>query len=535
MSSLTSVASLPFSAPRVSPRALSALLLSCFLVYRLANAFRRNAHLPPGPPNGPALRKKLMRKPHEVLLAWCKQYHSGVLSLGILWRRIIVVNAFDAADALLNKRSATFSDRPDRVAAYLCDYDRGMAFMSQGPRFKATRSHYHHALNAHAISAQSPYFERVAPEFLVPLLDARRDFNLFKHIHAFYTKTVLDWTLGDGAYAAPGDLAHLSEKIGDNATYMLATSTQLWVEIFPLLRYLPVWMVGPQTASTLRRFKRELNALLVRSDEHIRHSMEKGDPPSFLSRIYSRSPPLSPEEKNVALYASASLTTAGFHTVISLTISFFLAMVMYPDAQRKAQDEIDRVVGRARLPSIADRPSLPYTDALIMEVMRWMPPVALTSRALGQDEWYEDMLLPRGSTLVTNIWAMMRDERRFPEPDEFRPERFLVASKEDGAVSANAEEMRYARHVVFGFGRRVCPGRFYAEALLWTTLSGVLATTTISQPSDTPFVKPDVIDGTIIRYEDFPCEVQERFEGSANLVRAAAAEADAVGNGHDES
>ncbi|KAI0353717.1 cytochrome P450 [Trametes cingulata] len=528
------------------------LLLLLLLLWRLANAWRRRAHLPPGPANGPALRTKLRRTPHEVFRRWSAQYHSGVVSLGILWKRIVVVNAFPAADALLNKRSAAFSDRPDRVAAYLsvrspspsspsrsfpvssfssCDYDRGMAFISQGPRFKAMRSLYHHALNAHAMSAQTAYFERAALGFLQPLLE--KPVDLFRHIHAFYTKTVLDWTLGDGAYEqADGDLARLSESIGENSTYMLATSTQLWVEIFPPLRYLPVWMVGPKTASILRRFKSELDALMERTDEHIRHSLEKGAPLSFLSRIYSQ--PLSPEEKNIALYASASLTTAGFHTLISLTISFFLAMLKYPDVQRKAQEEIDRVVGRTRLPSAADRAALPYTEALIMEVMRWVPPVALTSRALGQDEWYEDMLFPRGSTVVTNLWAMMRDKARFPNPDEFRPERFLVTSKVDGTVRIDADAVRYVRHVVFGFGRRVCPGRFYAEALLWTTLSGVLATTRISQPPDTPFVMPEIIDGTIIRYEEFPYVLEERFEGAAELVRAAAAEAHAgaVEEGH---
>lgn len=63
---------------------------------------------------------------------------------------------------------------------------------------------------------------------------------------------------------------------------------------------------------------------------------------------------------------------------ISLTTSFFLAMMLNPDAQARAQVEIDRVVGRDRLPTFADRPSLPYTEALVTELLRWAPPIPVS-------------------------------------------------------------------------------------------------------------------------------------------------------------
>jgi cytochrome P450 len=56
---------------------------------------------------------------------------------------------------------------------------------------------------------------------------------------------------------------------------------------------------------------------------------------------------------------------------VSSIYSFFLAMVLYPDVQRKAQEEIDRVIGNDRLPTFADRELLPYVDALAKEAMRW--------------------------------------------------------------------------------------------------------------------------------------------------------------------
>ena len=53
--------------------------------------------------------------------------------------------------------------------------------------------------------------------------------------------------------------------------------------------------------------------------------------------------------------------------------SFVVAMLLYPDIQKKAQDELDSVVGRDRLPTFEDRPRLPFIDAMSKELLRWRP------------------------------------------------------------------------------------------------------------------------------------------------------------------
>jgi cytochrome P450 len=64
------------------------------------------------------------------------------------------------------------------------------------------------------------------------------------------------------------------------------------------------------------------------------------------------------------------LLTPTIETVSSM-ISFFLALVLYPEAQRRAQEELDAVIGRDRLPTFNDRPHLPYIEAMCKELMRW--------------------------------------------------------------------------------------------------------------------------------------------------------------------
>lgn len=159
-------------------------------------------------------------------------------------------------------------------------------------------------------------------------------------------------------------------------------------------------------------------------------------------------------------------------------------MRTYPEAQKKAQDEIDAVIGTHRLPTWEDRPSLPYVEALYREVMRfvfspllcharsdlvtcrWHPvtPIGVPHATL-EDDIYNGNFIPKGTAVVANIWfvqlqtcivisshvymrtyrAMTHNENAYPDPYSFKPERFFTS---DGTL--NDDDTILA----FGFGRR---------------------------------------------------------------------------------
>lgn len=80
-------------------------------------------------------------------------------------------------------------------------------------------------------------------------------------------------------------------------------------------------------------------------------------------------------------------------------------MILFPDVQKKAQEEIDRVVGTNRLPTIADRLALPYIEAVVKEVLRWHPvaPMALPHTSTEEDV-IDGYSIPKGSILLANVW-----------------------------------------------------------------------------------------------------------------------------------
>ena len=72
-------------------------------------------------------------------------------------------------------------------------------------------------------------------------------------------------------------------------------------------------------------------------------------------------------------------------------------MTVHPEIQKKAQDELDRVVGSERLPDFSDRPSLPYIEALYRELLRFKPPVPMAvAHALTEDDYYKGYFIPKG-------------------------------------------------------------------------------------------------------------------------------------------
>jgi cytochrome P450 len=123
-------------------------------------------------------------------------------------------------------------------------------------------------------------------------------------------------------------------------------------------------------------------------------------------------------------------------------------MILNPRVMKKSQEELDRVVGKDRLPDFSDKGNLPYVDAVIKEVFRWNPPFPINiPNKVMQDDVYRGYFIPAGATMIQNIWMVFRDPKIYPDPESFNPDRFLKDGKIDPLV-LNPEDR------VFGTGRR---------------------------------------------------------------------------------
>jgi cytochrome P450 len=158
-------------------------------------------------------------------------------------------------------------------------------------------------------------------------------------------------------------------------------------------------------------------------------------------------------------------------------------MIAFPEVQRRAQAELDAVVGRDRLPTFDDAHRLPYVRAIIEEVLRWRPNVPLgVAHAATEDDWYEGMFIPKGTVCIPNIWQCNRDRAVFgDDADEFRPERHL---DEHGELLSGSAETIQTGHVSFGFGRRICVARHLGSDMLFISTARILWGTNLEGTPD---------------------------------------------------
>jgi cytochrome P450 len=162
------------------------------------------------------------------------------------------------------------------------------------------------------------------------------------------------------------------------------------------------------------------------------------------------------------------ISAAGAETTSGVLAWWMLAMVTYPEVQKRAQAELDAVVGRSRTPTFADLPHLPYIRAMVKEALRWQPvgPVGLPHLST-EDDWYEGMFIPKGTIVMANVWHLNRDPELYgADSEHFNPARFFD--------TPCPPETREEGHVTYGFGRRVCVGKHVANNSLFIDLAMTL-------------------------------------------------------------
>nr|ADN06377.1 PAH-inducible cytochrome P450 monooxygenase PC-PAH 2 [Phanerodontia chrysosporium] len=453
------------------PPVMAVLLVVLLLILTLFVLVTRKSsrHYPPGPRPLPLLgniHNAPAQRQWKTFAAW-KSTYGDVISLTIFGQRIVVLNSLESAIDLLEKRSAVYSDRPRMVmVGELLGWAQQLVFAPYGEHFRNMRKILHKYLGARGqLDKIEPYHEIIeaaTAKFLVRALRDDSDFHLEHNVHM--TSGTINLRIGYGHNIAEGDdeLVQMMDDalVGFNRA---AVPGAFLVDIIPALKWVPTWCPG----TSWKRQAQEWKDLFVRMTEGpyamAQQQAERGGHDNIVSMSLSED--MSPEDHYDLKMAVGSLYGGGTDTTVAIILSFILAMTLHPEAQKKAQKEIDALTNGERLPVIRDREELPYVRALISEVLRWNPlvPLGVPHRAIA-DDVYRGYFIPEGSTIVVNMWQLAQDPEVYADPEVFKPERFLGPDSE-----------RDIRTFVFGFGRRICPGLNLAEASTFAICARILA------------------------------------------------------------
>ncbi|KAH8666067.1 cytochrome P450 [Ilyonectria robusta] len=497
---------------------LAALFIVNTILSKSKNA---NSHpLPPGPKGLPLVGNLSDLPKPGVLEAhhWLKhkELYGPISSVTVMGQTLVIVNDADLAFELLEKRSVKHSSRPRQIfAGEMLGWENSLGLSQYNDRFRTYRKNMSRIIGSKTAAAQYDNLQEAeAGHFLLHVLEKPENFvnEIRKEVGAVILKIVYGYTAepfkNDVLVDIAGDAMDKFARAGVPGAFM--------VDMMPFLRYLPEWIPGAGFQKTARQWGAELIDVIEKPYAFVKHQMAQGkDDSSFLSRLLESGDD-TPQEKFTNKWSAMSLYTAGADTTVSALACFFLAMTVFPDVQRKAQEEIDRVIGRDRLPNSSDRPNLPYIDATVKEVLRWHPvaPMGLPHTSTA-DDICEGYFIPKDSMVFPNVWHFTHDPEVYDEPMSFNPGRFLETDGHEPAPDPHK--------FVFGFGRRICPGRILADNALYLTIAQSLAVFSISKGLDNGEEVESQIrftPGVVSHPEPFKAQIQPRSPHHEKLIRS---------------
>ncbi|KAJ6477341.1 cytochrome P450 [Mycena vitilis] len=507
------------------------LVAGAWLSAKYTATAHRHPPFPPGPkprfivgnlPDLPA------EQPWITYTDWGNKY-GDIVHASAFGNHVIIISASKIAAELFERRARIYSDRPPIPMVPLIGWDFDFTFLPYGEKWRQYRRLFHKHFHRDAIVAHRPTQMKKIHDHLRGLLSTPEDFTA-------HNKTVSAAALMATIYGYDIKPTHdRSVELAEATNQALSASIfpgSFAVNTFPFLRHLPSWVPG----CSFQQFAEDTYDLIVEMRnapfDFVRQTMRDGvGRSSVLAELLEHHDTHngSNEEEIIIKDVAAVAYAVGADTTSAALNTFIMAMALHPEVVHTAQNELDSVTGSNRLPGFEDRNALPYCEAVYREVMRQTPGAPLgIPHTTTEDDIYDGYFIPKGrflvlfnsnadiipgATILTNIWAMTRDESIYSNAEEFNPERFFKADRQ---LNDDADIL------AFGFGRRICPGRHVADAAIWSNIVSVLSVFNITKAKDVDGNEIEIVPvyshNLVSHPHPFKCRITPRSNAAKRLI-----------------
>ncbi|XP_066996064.2 methyl farnesoate epoxidase [Anabrus simplex] len=428
-------------------------------------------NFPPGPPYLPIIGSIpfIPRKHFYLSMDTLRKKYGPVVGLFTPDKAISVADPSTVLEVL---RREEFQGRPDSLLLRERNFNKRLGIMfNDGPDWVEQRRFTLRHLKEFGFGKTS--MERLVIEEIQELEKELENKTL--QVSGLFNPSVINvlWSMMGGTRYKRDD--PVLQNLLKTLTELFRSGVFLrFTDVFPfLLDFIPS-IVDPEGTRHLDQFQEFMKKVI---DQHEQASDEM-EPTDFigvyLKEMKKQSGGRSSFSDNMLISICLDLFSAGGESVGNTLGFATLYMALYPEVQEKVQKEIDRHLGRNQIPTLQDRSSLPYTEAVIMEIQRSnsIAPVAVPHR-VTRDTELRGYFIPKNTLVFVSLWSLLQDESHWEDVNSFRPERFL---DESGNI------IKSEWFIPFGLGKRVCSGEAFARNTLFLFFTALMQKFTVTVP-----------------------------------------------------
>ncbi|XP_072195542.1 cytochrome P450 2H2 isoform X2 [Excalfactoria chinensis] len=453
------------------PTILLLVCISCLLIAAWRSTSQRGKE-PPGPTPIPIIGNAFQLNPRDLMQSFkeISKKYGPIFTIHLGPQKAVVLYGYDIVKEALIDNGEVFSGRGN-----LPLFDKvfkGMGIVtSNGESWRQLRRFALTTLRDFGMGKRG-IEEQIQEEarFLVERIrnTHEKPFNPTTFLMHAVSNIICSVVFGDRFEYEDKKFLDLIEILDENEKHQNRIQTQLY-NFFPtILDYLP----GPH--KKLIKSVDKVDAFITEIIRAHQESFDPSCPRDFMDAFINK----MQQEKGNSYFTVESLIRTALDLFLagtgttSTTLRYgFLILLKHPEVEEKIHKEIDRVVGRDRSPCMADRSQLPYTDAVIHEIQRFIDfiPVNLP-HAVTKDTMFRGYFIPKDTMIFPLLSPILQDCKEFPNPEKFDPGHFL---------NANGTFRKSNYFMPFSAGKRVCAGEGLARMEIFLFLTSILQNFTL--------------------------------------------------------
>ncbi|KAH7072427.1 cytochrome P450, partial [Paraphoma chrysanthemicola] len=452
---------------------------------------------------------------HLQYQKWAQQY-GPIFSLKLGQSTTIVLADGEVIRDLVDQRGANYADRPKLWVRELFD-DSRIIMRGYDDLWRTERKLYHSQLNISVARKYLPYQELETLQMLTQI--AEDPANFVQYLGRMTGSMATSIAYGFRLPKTTDPLTH--EMLENSHGFFQCVVRSAVLDWFPSLKPLVSLIprhINPWATEALAAYTNERKTFEKAYKMGLRSRL-----PCFTTDIEAAKTNMKLLSDHAAVYIAGIAFEGGADTTRYTLQGLFKAMALFPEAQKKAQAELDEVVGATELPSSKHLENLKYINCTAKECVRWMPTAinGAIPHATVHDDQYRGYRIPAGATVVLAVWSASHDPKNFDDARTFRPERQNPDTTiyEATNIASPKERGLYG----FGAGRRICPGMHVAHNTLMLAIARILWAFNIA-PAEDEAGNPVTIDrdavagGLAAMPAPFKCKIIPRSEKRAALI-----------------